>query len=223
MLSTLKQFSQRFDPRCRFLNRVKNTENIIEIGCGRGDNLKKLRSISYSAKFHSIDLLSPADIPGDVIYRQVNLDSEPLPYPDNSVDAILLTHVIEHLRAPLSLGIEIRRVLKPDGAIYVEAPNSTSILVPSFGFKREQHNPFIFFDDPTHVHPWTKHGPFAFLQDACHLQFERVATCRNWRQLPWDFFKIIYRLLTGKRQKVISAFRNIYGWCICGIGTKKYQ
>jgi SAM-dependent methyltransferase len=220
MMVTLGRFSQRFDPRWRFFHRIRHGGKILELGCGSGYNYSVLQSLSSTSEFYGVDLMPPADVPPQIVYTRLNLDEGNLPYPDSTFDASLFIHVIEHLKNPLALGEEVHRVLKPDGIIYVETPNWTSILVPSIGFKREQHGPFNFFDDASHVKPWTKHGVYDFLFQACKLRVERVATVRNWPRIPWDVAKIFYGLVSGRRQKVVSAFWNIYGWCIYGIGRK---
>lgn len=213
--------SQRFDPRWQFFHRVKNLQNILELGCGSGDNYGFLQQLFATAEFHGVDILPKSKVVPQIIYNQVDLNHGKLPYPDQTFDAILLTHVIEHLKNPFDVAEEIHRVLKPNGLIYVEAPNWTSLLVPSFGLWREQHGPFNFFDDHTHVRPWTKHSLFEFLYSACHLEVERVATVRNWLRIPWDIGKFFYGLLTRNRLKVINAFWNLYGWCIYAVGRKK--
>jgi SAM-dependent methyltransferase len=213
--------SHRFDPRWSFYHQIKNKEKILELGCGPGNNYTKLQSIGFTAELHGVDILPPSQVTQPIRYRQVDLVNEPLPYPDNSFDAILFTHVIEHLNNPFPIGKEIYRVLKPGGRIYIETPNWTSMFVPSFQFKREQYNPFNFFDDPTHIRPWSKMSLYGYLTSSCQLSIERIGAVRNWFQLPWDLVKIISGLFGGNRKKVIAAFWSVYGWAIFGIGIKK--
>lgn len=220
MKASFVHFFHKFDVRWKFFHRIKNKERILELGCGSGGNLRALRSISATVEFHGIDMMNAEEISEPMIYRKLDLDQDVLPYDDNYFDAILFTHVIEHLKAPLQLGKEIHRVLKPNGIMYVETPNWTSMLVPSFGIKREQHNPFNFFDDPTHVRPWTKHSLYDFISGACRFNVEKVSTVRNWPHLPVDVLKIIYGIVSGNRHKVVAGFWNIYGWCIYGVGRK---
>lgn len=60
----------------------------------------------------------------------------------NHFDGVLFSHVIEHLQIPevKKAVAEIRRVLKPGGQVLVVTPI----------------NSCIFWDDPTHVRPYTK-------------------------------------------------------------------
>lgn len=221
MSSPLQDFAHRFDVRWTFFKRIPPGACVLELGCGIGVNFGNLTSMNPTVQFHGIDLLPPSDVPAGIHYTRMNLESASLPFADGTFDAVLFTHVIEHLRETDQVGNEISRVLKPGGIIYVETPNWTSMLVPSFRFRREQHNPFNFFDDPTHVRPYTKHSLFAFVTDTCRLRLERVGTVRNWPRMPWDFLKIFYGLISGNRGKVINAFWSIYGWCIYAVGRKE--
>ncbi len=54
--------------------------------------------------------------------------NEPLPFSDNSFDAVMMNETIEHLLgSPLPCLKEIRRVLKPTGLIFLTTPNVASL------------------------------------------------------------------------------------------------
>jgi SAM-dependent methyltransferase len=203
-----------------FLRNLKAPARVLDLGCGGGYNSTVLIEHHPDLEIHGIDLIDESAVPSFITYKKIDLNRAEMPYPDGYFDAIVCTHVIEHLIAPMNLGPEINRVLKPSGSIYVEAPNWTSMLVPSFGFKREQHDPFNFFDDPSHIRPWTRHGLFAFLSQSCALEVKEVGTVRNWRRIPFDGPILIYGLVRGKRGLVVSSFWNIYGWSIYGVAEK---
>lgn len=221
MFASLRKFITRSDPMWRFLHRLSAPGRILELGCGRGNNCQVASDIYPDAEIHGVDLLDNTAVAEVVIYKKLDLDDCILPYPDDFFDAIILKHVIEHLRYPWRLGAEINRVMKKGGGIYVEAPNWTSILVPSFGFKREQYNPFNFFDDQTHLRPWTKQALYGFLGQNCKLRVARVGTVRNWLKIPFDLVRLFLGFIKGERQPIVLAFWNLYGWCIYAVGVKE--
>lgn len=221
LIESTRKFFQKFDARWQFFHRIKESRRVLELGCGAGHNWRELQFLTTSIEYHGIDVFDPSQAPQGIVYVKLDLNNVTLPYADDSFDAIIFTHVIEHLTSPHALGREIHRVLKPGGIIYAETPNWTSMLVPSFGYYREQHNPFNFYDDPTHVRPWTKESLFDFLFTTADLHVERVATLRNWPRLPWDFIKFFYGWIIGNRQKMVVSFWNIYGWCIYAVGKKR--
>ncbi len=54
----------------------------------------------------------------------VNTEDEPLPYPDDAFDVVLLCEVIEHLvKDPVFQLAEIARVLQPNGTFIITTPN----------------------------------------------------------------------------------------------------
>lgn len=128
---------------------------ILDLGCGAGYNVKALRVLYPEVEITGIDLYDTSQIPELSVYRKVDLDLGKLPFPDEHFDSVIITHVLEHLAQPLKLASEMARVLKKGGIIYIETPNWTSLWIPSFGFRRAQGGPFNFYDDPTHLKPWS--------------------------------------------------------------------
>ncbi len=220
MLSSLKNIIINNGVKQKFFLSFNRNYKILELGCGIGRNAIFVKKYFQEIEYHGIDILQKDKVDTFINFKNINLDENRLPYNTEYFDVIIFTHVLEHLNDPLSLGDEINRVLKNNGRIYVEAPNWTSALVPSFGFHREQHNPFNFYDDPTHIKPWTKHGIYEFLSANCKLNVKKVGIVRNWIKVPLDLIIITGGFLTGNRRRIISSFWNIYGWCVYGIGEK---
>jgi SAM-dependent methyltransferase len=220
MLERVRKFIHKFDIRSEFFASIRLSQRILDLGCGTGINGTVLKELNPEIELHGVDLLPQNEVPSFYSYKIVDLDRGTLPYPNDYFDAIIFSHVLEHLRFPLQLGKEINRVMKKGGMIYIEVPNWITIIIPSFGFHREQHNPFNFYDDHTHIKPWSKQGLFEFLLQSCNLAINNVGTRRNWVRLPFDIPTLFFGLLAGKRQYVVSSVWNLFGWCIYGIGTK---
>lgn len=73
-------------------------------------NFEKMPNIEYN----SIDLKSP--------YAQTEMSITDLEYPDNYFDAIICSHVLEHVRRETKAIGEIYRVLKPGGWAIIDIP-----------------------------------------------------------------------------------------------------
>ena len=109
----------------------------LNLGCGRD-----IREgwINLDAKW----------LPGvDVVADLDQCRNAPLPFPDNSIDEFLASHVIEHLRDALSFMQELHRIAKP-GAVAV-------FRVP-YGSSDEAD------EDPTHVRRLFLHSFYFFSQ-----------------------------------------------------------
>ncbi len=210
-----------FNPRHQFFKSLKKSGRILEIGCGTGQNLKMLKGLYPQSDFYGIDLLEKTEIPPFVQYQKADLNTSRIDYPDGFFDVVICTHVIEHLANPSLLGPDINRILTRGGLLYVEAPNWTSLLIPSFGFKKEQGNIFNFFDDRTHLKPWTRHSLYTYVKWDCNLRVIKAGTIRNWVRLPFDGMIIIYGILKGCRAYVASSVWNLWGFCVCAVGYKE--
>lgn len=62
--------------------------------------------------------------PIDDRVKYIDLNVLPLPFKDNSVDEILLSHVLEHLFYPYEVIMECYRILKKGGVLYVNLPTT---------------------------------------------------------------------------------------------------
>jgi len=72
----------------------------------------------------------------------LDFERDQLPVRDQSVDVVTGVSVIEHLTNPAVFLAEIFRILRPGGVLLLVAPNW-------------RYSQADFFDDPTHVHPYT--------------------------------------------------------------------
>ena len=72
---------------------------------------------------------------------------EPLPFADESFDAVVAGELLEHLQLPEALVAEARRVLRPGGALVGSVPNAFR-LQSRLRFLRGRPPE----DDPTHLH-----------------------------------------------------------------------
>lgn len=103
---------------------------VLDLSCGRGEILAALsadgctvrgthyRGDDYEIKSGKQSFLT-ADIPVDA-----NVDlTQRLPYDDASFDVVVLSEVIEHLPAYISVLHEAGRVLAPNGHLVLSTPN----------------------------------------------------------------------------------------------------
>ncbi len=127
----------------KIANYLINSENLIyvvkegkgrllDIGCGFGDALVFFREKGFEC--HGIEIDSRAASfcreQGLKVSQQTTLDY--LDFPDNYFDVIILAQVIEHIVNPDTLLREIKRILRPDGMVYITTPNFSSYLRPFF-------------------------------------------------------------------------------------------
>ncbi len=98
----------------------------LDIGCGRGDLLRKIRDEWEPAELRGIDPIDwlDDDLRADVKFDTVAMEQEPdLPV----ADRVLLIEVIEHLEAPWSALRHAARLLAPGGWLVVSTPNVATL------------------------------------------------------------------------------------------------
>ena len=69
--------------------------------------------------------------------------------PAHHFDVVTLWHVLEHLHSPLDTLMEISRILKDDGALFLSVPNSDSYDARVFG------DCWIGLDPPRHLYTFS--------------------------------------------------------------------
>ena len=105
---------------------------VLDIGCSTGFITHELHRAGASVT--GLDI----DEPGLERARQrfggevqfLAADGEKLPWPDESVDAVVFNQIYEHVVDPDAVMAEIRRVLKPAGVVYLGLGNRLTVIEP---------------------------------------------------------------------------------------------
>jgi len=94
---------------------------LLDAGCGRG------RTFLYRSRLPSVRVvgldMSPYARDNPNVDSQVRGNLDALPFADASFDAVLSTHVAEHLAHPEAAFGEMARVLRPGGRLLLLTPN----------------------------------------------------------------------------------------------------
>ncbi|HTS46389.1 MAG TPA: class I SAM-dependent methyltransferase, partial [Bryobacteraceae bacterium] len=90
---------------------------VLDLGCGGGS----FRAAGACRIVH-VDL----EPPSSSLPNFVQADAASLPFPKHCVDAIISNHSLEHFNNLSAALGEMRRVVKPGGALYVSVPDATT-------------------------------------------------------------------------------------------------
>lgn len=143
-------------------------------------------------------------------FLHVDISTSRVEADDESFDSISCIHVLEHVPTPSAVIDEFVRLLKPGGFCYVETPNNRTILTPSFGFGPTCN----FYDDPTHIRPFTAKGLSRLCQQA-GLSLVKSGIDRN---IPYALSFPVSPILS----LVLRDWRPIYYSTIHVIGWSSY-
>jgi 2-polyprenyl-3-methyl-5-hydroxy-6-metoxy-1,4-benzoquinol methylase len=99
---------------------------LLEIGCGSGAQLALMARLGWEAAGLDFDPDAVATARSRGLRVSAG-DVREMGYPAESFDAIVMTHVIEHVVDPVGLLRECRRILKPNGTLVLVTPNPASL------------------------------------------------------------------------------------------------
>jgi SAM-dependent methyltransferase len=143
---------------------------LLDFGCGRGDQLRAFAALGYDAVGADVSEAA-VDMAGGLEVALVDAGTSRLPFGDDTFDVVFSKSVVEHMRTPIDLAREARRVLRPGGVAVVMTPS----------WKHNAWGPFYI--DHTHVTPFTAPS----LKDLLQLAgFEDVRS-RHFLQLPFTW------------------------------------
>jgi ubiquinone/menaquinone biosynthesis C-methylase UbiE len=106
---------------------------LLDVGCGDGVFLSRMRAAHWAVDGVDFD---PKAIENARLRYGLDLhhgDLLALRLPENSFDAVTLSHVIEHVPDPVALLQEVRRILKPGARTVITTPNNGSLGHLKFG------------------------------------------------------------------------------------------
>jgi SAM-dependent methyltransferase len=95
---------------------------LLDVGCGVGSALWRLRAAGWTV--HGVETDDEAAAVGRAQGLDIRTgDLVAAGFPAAHFDLVRLSHVLEHVPAPLEVLREVRRILKPDGRLWMALPN----------------------------------------------------------------------------------------------------
>jgi len=136
-----------------------NGKKVLDLGCGD-------QYIRPACELRGMTYLG-LDI------EDCDLERDRLPVSDSTVDFAVSLALLEHLFDPGHFFAEVQRVLRPGGVLWLSTPD-----IQATGAK--------FWNDPTHVHPYTR----ASLRTSLQMNgFEDVLVTPNYRCKPRTLYR----------------------------------
>lgn len=124
---------------------------VVDLGCG--DKFLKKSLEAHNISYQGYDV------------NDLNLEHESIPLEENSTDLVISLALIEHLRDPSNFLQETLRILKPGSSLILSTPNW-------------RYSKDVFYDDYTHVQPYTVKSLTNLLQD---MMFSEIYDFPNLR------------------------------------------
>ncbi len=108
----------------------RSCRRLLDVGCGAGDNAALLGARAPGCRVDGItQSLAEAELAGPRLARCWVFDIErpwPAELDGERYDALLFSHVLEHLREPSAVLARFCRLLRPGGSVLIAVPNVLS-------------------------------------------------------------------------------------------------
>jgi SAM-dependent methyltransferase len=141
----------QYDRMLRFARvRLHHETCVLDVGCGAAPGLRYLRQrgvVAVGVDVSAAALAAARELAPDAALVRCDLERS-LPFRDGQFDAALLSELVEHIAALPALLADLRRVLRPGGALVLTTPNLWDVrrLVGALGGPT-----WTGWRDPTHV------------------------------------------------------------------------
>ena len=181
-----KYIYDRFIAECA---QNSNKPKLLDIGCSTGRALNNFNKCGNLELF-GIDRREER-VADNITFKICDIETEKLPFPDDTFDVVYSKSVLEHVHNTTNFISEAHRVLKPGGMFVCLTPD----------WKSQQS---FFWDDFTHVKPFTRKG----LRDALRILGFETAECEYFYQLPflWKYPALIYLV------RLVSLLPDRWKW-----------
>lgn len=132
----------------------KNVTSIVDLGCGTGEFLEMAKEIfpkvlGVDLNDYAVKTCKKKGIPA------MKADVNNTKLKTNSFDVVRSKEVLEHVQDAEKFILECKRILKKNGYLVIHVPSQWSVFYPITNF----------WDDYTHVKPFTKRGVIRLLSN----------------------------------------------------------
>jgi 2-polyprenyl-3-methyl-5-hydroxy-6-metoxy-1,4-benzoquinol methylase len=160
LIPLIPSLRAKADVECRHLPAPPaNGGRLLDVGCGNGGFLKLATERGWNAEGIDFDPAAVAVARG----RGLTVSQTTAATLEDSAackyDIITISHVIEHVHNPLKLLGNLYRLLKPDGQLWLETPNLSSLGARRFGPSWQA------LDPPRHLVLFTRESLISALEN----------------------------------------------------------
>lgn len=179
---------------------------LLEVGFGNGATLARLKSVGWNVTGVEFDPVSVE------LAKSRNLDArlgslEECNFSDGAFDAVVASHLIEHLPDPRTYLQECARILRPGGKLVLTTPNVRSLGHRLFGLNWRGLEP------PRHLHIF---GPNALMRLAQESGFShvRVFTTARSGHIISESLRLAMNINPAARRRIEVELAAFVSWFI---------
>lgn len=210
---------RRLNRIAALLGKPPQDVRLVDVGCSRGHFVATAAKLGFQAEGvePAPHMVAAARSVGIRVHQGLLEEQR---FPDESFDALTLFEVVEHLRDPLPLLRECRRVVKPGGVLVISTGNTASWTVRAMGARWDY---FHIAKDGGHI-SFFNLGTMRRLAANAGFAVESIETARvkffektdapPWRYVPGKVLAELLNLpakLLGKGHDLLAYLRRPQG------------
>lgn len=148
-----------------FLRLAGQFQTVLDIGAGGGYDLMLAKKINSNARLLAVEnhpRYAQELVNKGITVYDLDIEKNKLPFPDNSIDIVIVNQVLEHTKEIFWIFHELTRVLKVGGKLLIGVPNLASLhnrILLAFG-----KQPSSLKSNSAHIRGFTKGDILAFLE-----------------------------------------------------------
>lgn len=185
---------------------------LLDVGCGNGMTMDAMQKLGWQCEGVDFDPLAVQA----AVARGLRVSLGPpeaQAYPDDTFDAMILSHVIEHVPHPEKFLRECCRILRPGGLLTVLTPNASALGRRVFG------ESWLYLDPPRHLHVFT---PPALREIVTRVDRMRPRVTTTVRGTCWmvqgsrsirESGRFAADSTLRRRQRMIGECAEFLEWC----------
>ena len=183
----------------RIARRLGRHGRVLDLGCGDGKLLVALAKHGFQCTGIELHTRVQESLPaGSDIRIRVGTLAE-AKFPDASFRIVVLRHVLEHVRDPVAVLAEVRRIIEPGGKLVIAVPNLASWQA------RLARDRWFHLDLPRHLFHFT---PQSLARILAHTGFEvGQLTHFSFEQNPYGWLQSAFNMAGGRWQALYCQIR----------------
>jgi 2-polyprenyl-3-methyl-5-hydroxy-6-metoxy-1,4-benzoquinol methylase len=192
--------------------KLTNEINLLDIGCFTGDFIFLAQKQGWNVTGYELQeeavLIAEKKLPGKV--HKIDVYDQGIK--QEKFDVITLFGVIEHVLEPLELIKRLKLLLKKDGYLFIQTPNSLSIISKVFGKSWPPISPIEqihIFSDKYLIKFLERQGfkSLKYINHCKHLPIEYVyANLSNFGPCIQNYIRPLYNILPNFIKKLSLPF-----------------
>jgi len=194
--SVYVDFVDRLEKYRKYHKINKSSGSILDIGCFTGDLLEIMKERGYSVQ--GVELQKKAvDIANKKLDGKVKrIDVMKAKFP-GKFDVVIMTGLVEHLLHPVKLMERVSRFVKSGGVVFIQTPNSGSVLEKVLGRYWPPYEPV------EHIHLFSKTSLILVLEK---LGFTDIKIEKHFKKLPVSY---VFQNMKNFGSEIFNIIRPI--------------